>query len=294
MKPIFRTLVCSLVALLAAVGAARAHPHVWVTMTSELVYAPDGAVTGVRHAWAFDDMFSAFATQGIETKQKGVFTREDLAPLAQVNVDSLKDFDYFTVAKANGKKTEFEGPKDYWLEYKDEVLVLHFTLPFKAPVKAQRLDLEVYDPTYFVDFTMAEKDPVKLVNAPGECKLMVVRPTRPRQGGDLLLSDRQPGDLAARRRALVRFRHGAGARRGRHRRHRGGAARRDAQHPVHRRLGDRSRELQFDHRRGRAAAVGQGPRLSCHPAHAAPRAAAGAGRGRGDRAACASRSRSRP
>src|SRR5262249_52503499 len=177
MKHTLRTLLYSLLALTALAGAAQAHPHVWVTMSSELVYAPDGSITGVRHAWAFDDMFSAFATQGIETKQKGVFTREDLAPLAQVNVDSLKDFDYFTQAKANGKKTEFEGPTDYWLEYKNEVLILHFTLPFKAPVKAQRLDVEVYDPTYFVDFTMAEKDPIKLVDAPTACKLTVVRPT---------------------------------------------------------------------------------------------------------------------
>jgi ABC-type uncharacterized transport system substrate-binding protein len=174
---IFHSLLWCLVSLLAGIGAAQAHPHVWVTMTSELVYAPDGSVTGVRHAWAFDDMFSAFATQGIETKQKGVFTREDLAPLAQVNVDSLKDFDYFTYAKANGKKAEFEGPTDYWLEYKNEVLILHFTLPFKAPVKAKNLGVEVYDPTYFVDFSMAETDPVKLVGAPAQCKLTVVRPT---------------------------------------------------------------------------------------------------------------------
>jgi ABC-type uncharacterized transport system substrate-binding protein len=177
MKQAFRTLLCSFLALLAVAGVAQAHPHVWVTMTSEVVYAPDGSATGVRHAWAFDDMFSAFATQGIETKQKGVFTREDLAPLAQVNVDSLKDFDYFTYAKANGKKAEFNGPTDYWLEYKKEVLILHFTLPFKSPVKAKKLDVEVYDPTYFVDFAMAEKDPVKLVGAPAQCKLTVVQPT---------------------------------------------------------------------------------------------------------------------
>src|ERR1700736_508735 len=37
-------------------GAAQAHPHVWITASSELVYAPDGSVTGVRHAWTFDDM----------------------------------------------------------------------------------------------------------------------------------------------------------------------------------------------------------------------------------------------
>ena len=174
---ILRTVLGSLAMLVAAIGAAQAHPHVWVTATSELVYAPDGSVTGVRHAWAFDDMFSAFATQGIETKQKGVFTREDLAPLAQVNVDSLKDFDYFTYAKANGKKAEFDGPADYWLEYKNEVLTLHFTLPFKAPLKAKNRAIEIYDPTYFVDFALAEKDPVKLVGAPAQCKLTVAQPT---------------------------------------------------------------------------------------------------------------------
>ena len=62
--------IAVLACLLAADGA-DAHPHVWVTMTEELLYAPDGSVTGVRHAWTFDDMFSAFATQGLEQKTKG-------------------------------------------------------------------------------------------------------------------------------------------------------------------------------------------------------------------------------
>ena len=54
-------------------GAAQAHPHVWITATSELLYAPDGSITGVRHAWTFDDMFSVFATLPLlEFKQLGV------------------------------------------------------------------------------------------------------------------------------------------------------------------------------------------------------------------------------
>ena len=73
-------------------------------MHTELVYAPDGSITGVRHHWAFDDMFSAFATQGLDAKEKGKFTREELAPLAKVNVESLKEYDYFTYATADGKK----------------------------------------------------------------------------------------------------------------------------------------------------------------------------------------------
>ncbi|HVY04429.1 MAG TPA: DUF1007 family protein, partial [Burkholderiales bacterium] len=119
--------------LCAFAGAAQAHPHVWVTFKSEIVYGPDGTVTGIRHAWAFDDMFSAFATQGIESKEKGKFTREELAPLAEVNVTSLKEFDYFTFVTADGKKEALTDPPkgEYWLDYTDQVLTLHFILPLK-------------------------------------------------------------------------------------------------------------------------------------------------------------------
>ena len=158
-----RPLRCFVVAALALFIAAeaQAHPHVWVTMKSQVVYGTDGAATGVRHAWTFDDMFSTFATQGLESKEKGKFTREELAPLAQVNVESLKDFDYFTVARANGKKADLKAPIDYYLEFTGGLLTLHFTLPLAAPAKAQNLDFEVADPTYFVDFSFAEKEPVR-------------------------------------------------------------------------------------------------------------------------------------
>jgi ABC-type uncharacterized transport system substrate-binding protein len=169
------SIVAALAGLMMTGGAASAHPHVWVTVQSEVVYSADGAVTGVRHAWTFDDMYSTFATQGLESKQKGVFTREELAPLAEVNVTSLKEYDYFNFAKANGKKTPFTDPVDYWLEFKDQMLTLRFTLPLKAPVKAQSLDLEVFDPAYFVDFSFAEKDAAKLVGAPAQCQVTVFR-----------------------------------------------------------------------------------------------------------------------
>ena len=112
-------------------------------------------MTGVRHVWTFDDMFSAFATQGLEQKTKGVFTREELAPLAKVNVDSLKEYAYFTYAKVNGKRE-----KD----------------AFAEPVKTAALDLEIYDPQFFVDFGLAEKDPVRLVSTPAQCAASVEKP----------------------------------------------------------------------------------------------------------------------
>src|SRR5262245_46564199 len=182
-RPEVKTLINRLVALLAfAAGVgfgampAQAHPHVWVTSSSELLYAADGSITGVRHAWTFDDMFTTYALQGVETKTKGVYTREQLAPLAKDNVENLKEFGFFTFAKADGKKEKFEEPVDYYLEYKDDALTLHFTLPLKNPLKPKQLALDIFDPAFFIDFKFEEKDPIKLVGAPASCQLKVQRP----------------------------------------------------------------------------------------------------------------------
>ena len=175
MRRLFGLLLLAAGMVLGA-ATAQAHPHVWITAKSEVVYAPDGAISGVRHAWTFDDMFSTYALQGIETKTKGVYSREQLAPLAQTNIESLKEFGYFTFAKADGKKERFIEPVDYYLEFKDDALTLHFMLPVKTPFKAKQTALEVFDPAFFIDFKFDEKEPIKLVGAPADCKLAFQRP----------------------------------------------------------------------------------------------------------------------
>ena len=178
MNRFFAAAFAAMVALLFEAATASAHPHVWITMKAEVVYAPDGTATGVRHAWTFDDMFSTFATQGLDSKQKGVFTREELQPLAKVNVESLKEYDFFTFAKADGKNAEFVEPSEYYLEQKDQLLTLHFVLPLKTPVKAKSLDLQIFDPSYFIDFSFDDKTktPATLVGAPAQCQLTIGKP----------------------------------------------------------------------------------------------------------------------
>ena len=72
----------------------------------------------------------------------------------------------------------FGDPVDYWLDYdpKATVLTLHFTLPFKNPVTARKIQIEIYDPEFFVDFGFADGDPVKLVNAPPQCTATAGKP----------------------------------------------------------------------------------------------------------------------
>lgn len=169
---------CAVLLLFLSISRAEAHPHVWVTFRSEVLYAANGTMTGIRHAWTFDDMFSAFALQGTHHAKKGQYTRAELAPLAQTNVDSLKAYDYFTFARADGKKLKFSDAVDYWLDYKDAALTLHFTLPLKAAPAAKAIRIEIYDPSIFVDFEFAKDKPVSLSGAP-QCLVTYDLPHQP-------------------------------------------------------------------------------------------------------------------
>jgi ABC-type uncharacterized transport system substrate-binding protein len=93
-------------------------------------------------------------------------------------VDSLKEYDYFTYARADGKKLKFADPVDHWLEYKNAALTLHFILPLKAPASAKAMKIEVYDPSIFVDFEFAKDKPVSLSGAP-QCLVTYDLPHQP-------------------------------------------------------------------------------------------------------------------
>jgi ABC-type uncharacterized transport system substrate-binding protein len=161
--------------MFAASGAAQAHPHVWITATSELLYAEDGSITGVRHAWTFDDAFSANAVQGLQGKSKGAYAREELAPLAQTQVGSLKDNTYFTFLSVAGERLPFAESVDYFFDYNDDHLTLHFTLPLKTPAKAKHVRLSIFDRSFFIDFRLANEHPLKLVGAPAGCEVWLRR-----------------------------------------------------------------------------------------------------------------------
>jgi len=140
-----------------------------------VIFDAGGKVAAIRHVWVFDDMYSAFATQGLG-KDGAPLTPEDLAPLAKTNVESLVDFDYFTRARAGNAKIAFATPIDYGLvENEQKRVVLTFTLPLKSPASAATaFTFQVYDPSYFVAFSLDRQDPVDLVNAPPGCTAKVL------------------------------------------------------------------------------------------------------------------------
>ena len=177
LRSVFRILVVLPALCLGLVAVAQAHPHVWVSVQTEMVMAGRG-VKEVRHHWTFDEAFSAFASQGLDDNEDGVLSREELQPLAQVNVESLSEYAYFSDLYEKGvPETDaaiFGEPRDYWLSLKGDQLVLHFTLPVVAKLDAAKdVVLEVYDPSFFVDFSFAATHPAKLVSAQQGCSARI-------------------------------------------------------------------------------------------------------------------------
>lgn len=180
MTQIFRSLIAAFALLLALTGLSHAHPHVWTSVTSTIVYDAQGRPEMVRHVWTFDEMFSSFAVQGLDTNTDGTFSRDELKDLAEVNVTSLAEFDYFTYLTAGGKVVKLDRPVDYYLTHDGKALTLHFTMPIVSPGDAVPgpLKLEVYDPTYFVAFTFAPENPVAIENLPQGCALATKAPPK--------------------------------------------------------------------------------------------------------------------
>ncbi len=165
-----------LMALMTAAAlpqAARAHPHVWVTVETRVVFDDGGAITGFRHKWIFDEFYTAFALQGMDVNGDGIYDEQELEPLARTNIESLNEFDYFTFAWLGEEALPRRDPVDYRLEHRDGLLILDFTLPLVQPVpssQAGRFRFKVYDPSFFVSFSLAGDKPVQLAGAaPAGC-----------------------------------------------------------------------------------------------------------------------------
>jgi ABC-type uncharacterized transport system substrate-binding protein len=160
-----------------AAAPASAHPHVWVTVKSQLAFTPDGNLAAVVHDWVLDEIYSSFAIQGL-AKAGELVKREQFAPLAKENAGSLAEIGYFTTLKIGDKPAEFGSVTDYWMEEEPDHLVqFHVTLPLKSPTAAVKfLTLRVADPEYFIDFEFDDKNPVTLLSPPAGCSASVAKP----------------------------------------------------------------------------------------------------------------------
>lgn len=168
--------LCTLCALSTSLAA---HPHVWVQVKTEIVYGENETVTGLRHSWTFDEMYSIFALQGLDQNGNGIYDQPELQPLLDVNINSLKEFDYFTFSKSGEQDLTHTNPTDATISLLDNLVNLSFVLPLEQPVKADAAaySFAVYDPTYYISFTFENDMQMQIASSkPSGCQTQFTAP----------------------------------------------------------------------------------------------------------------------
>ena len=167
----------SAVAALLAAGAASAHPHMWIDARAQIDVDAEQRITAVRQVWLFDEMFGAYATQGLKKGKDGTLPADTLKGMAQDWMKALGEpiSHYFTRVTVDGKSAAFAAPRDARVDWNPKTtrLTLSFTLPLAEPVApgAGGAQVDIYDPTYFVAYAFEEKGAVSLGGPQGAaCK----------------------------------------------------------------------------------------------------------------------------
>jgi ABC-type uncharacterized transport system substrate-binding protein len=93
--------VYAIAALMLLAVPAAAHPHVWIDMSSDVVFDDTGMVAAINIEWTFDDGYAQMALDGLDTDGDGVYSASELEALTRENMDSLKD--YTTPAFSGGR-----------------------------------------------------------------------------------------------------------------------------------------------------------------------------------------------
>ena len=176
----FALLALAVVALACGAGPVRAHPHGWIDIRTEVLVDTDGRVTGLRQAWLFDELYSAFILD--EFAAEGLSREDGLARLLEEDITALAPFDYFTRVEVADEAVDLGAARAYANGVADGRIWLRFDLPLAEPVDpaAHGLRYAVFDPTYYIEIRHRGDAPVALGEPlAGRCEVTVVEPDPP-------------------------------------------------------------------------------------------------------------------
>ena len=77
---------------------AFAHPHIFIDAKAAITFNDAGQVVSIHNTWVFDQAYSAWSIQGLDTNNDGKYSPQELQPLADDNMNGLADYEYYTFA----------------------------------------------------------------------------------------------------------------------------------------------------------------------------------------------------
>lgn len=161
----------------AMVLPAMAHPHIFIDAKVSVVFDDSGAIVGLKHDWTFDEAFSSWVVQGLDSNGDREISPEELQPLADDNLHGLADYGFYTYAGAQDHPLRFSPDGDQRMVYAQGRVTLSYGLSVLDPQPlTNRFELGIYDPEYYVAITIADPSAVVLENAPAGCRVTLKPP----------------------------------------------------------------------------------------------------------------------
>ncbi len=173
-----RRLIAALIGFAGLVPLpALAHPHIFIDARATITFDDAGQVVGVHNSWTFDEAYSAWAAQGLDTNLDGTVSREELQPLADDNMQGLSEYQYYTFAGEGPDNLKFTHGSNASIDYVDGRQTLSFDVALEQPYMIrQSFELAINDPEYYVAISFANADAITLVNAPDNCSVTLEEP----------------------------------------------------------------------------------------------------------------------
>src|SRR5262249_28541960 len=153
------------------VAPAFAHPHVFITASATFLFAGD-KIAALRVEWLFDDVFSDTVIQDHDVNHDGRFDKKEIADVEAHAFAAVKDFHYFTYVWVSGKMIEPIHVRVFSARQANGLVTYSFVVPLPEPVdpRAAKLQAELYDETYFVQFDLDKPRPVRFEAAAHGCQ----------------------------------------------------------------------------------------------------------------------------
>ncbi|MBI4923204.1 MAG: DUF1007 family protein [Devosia nanyangense] len=150
---------------------ALAHPHIFIDATATITFNDAGEIVAVHNEWTFDEAYSAWSIQGLDTDGDGKVSRAELQPLADDNMVGLAEYQYYTFAgEGQGTNLTFAHGSNPTIDFIDNRTTLNFDVALDTPYAIQNaLELAINDPEYYVAITFRDANSVRLINAPKNC-----------------------------------------------------------------------------------------------------------------------------
>lgn len=167
------------IAVLAASfsAPALAHPHIFVDAKATVVFDDAGQVVGVRNSWTFDEAYSSWSVQGLDTNLDGKVSRDETQELADENLTGLREYGFYTFAGEGDVSLHFPNGSNPAIDYAEGLQVLSFDVAPERPYMIKdTLALAIADPEYYVAIVLPSAAAVTLENAPANCTTSLREP----------------------------------------------------------------------------------------------------------------------